>query len=449
MTERETISAERWRVLSELFRFFDREGVSYAVLGDSKKIYEERVGDVDIVVPPATLRRLPKLLVRFSIMVDARLVQSIRHESTAYFFALAWQGASHRTSLLQIDACSDYRRSGRTLIGFDVLLEGFRRVEQYGASLRVPSPKAGFAYYIVKKVEKGELSAEHASILRELVDACDTDQLRYVLNDLFGHHGMAIVEPFVASGRWEDLAPHLAELRKNLHARRPLSRASLTYEIRRRLQRIFRQTGFHVVVYGPDGAGKSAVIAGLRQGLALAFWGTNYFHLRPRLGNSAAHGAAPTVDPHGLKPRSAVTSSLKLLYYAADYVVGYYGVIKPLLLRSRLVIFDRYYHDIIVDPLRYRYGGPRFLARIVGWFIPRSNLYLFLDAPTDVIRERKVEVSEEETTRQLQRYRQLARTLRGSAVVDASQPLAAVVAASTDVVLDKMAERAERRYWLR
>jgi len=112
-------------------------------------------------------------------------------------------------------------------------------------------------------------------------------------------------------------------------------------------------------------------------------------------------------------------------------------------------VFDRYYHDLLVDPRRYRYGGSLALARVVGWFVPRPNLYLFLDAPTEVIRARKTEVAEAETSRQLKEYRQLARTLRSSVVIDASHPLPIVVGESIDAVLDKMAERAERRYWLR
>jgi thymidylate kinase len=442
-------STDRWGVLARLFAFLERERINYAVLGDSRKVLEARDGDVDIVVSPATLRLLPKLLVRFSVMVDARLVQSIRHESTAYFFVLAWQGPDHRTSLLQIDVCSDYRRNGRTLIGADILLHGAQRAELNGTTFRVPSAMSGLAYYLVKKIEKDELNAEHASMLREIAEGCSVDDSRQLVDELFGREGLAIIGPTLETGRWESLAPHLATLQKLLHARRPVSRASLAYEVRRRTHRIIRQTGFHVVVYGPDGVGKSAVIEGLREGLELAFWGTNYFHLRPRLGNRGAHGGAPTVDPHGLEPRSAVTSLLKLVYYAADYGIGYYSTIKPLLLRSRLVVFDRYYHDLLVDPRRYRYGGSLALARVVGWFVPRPNLYLFLDAPTEVIRARKTEVAEAETSRQLKEYRQLARTLRSSVVIDASHPLPIVVGESIDAVLDKMAERAERRYWLR
>ena len=440
----------RWEVLCELFAFLERESVSYVVLGDYTKVRDAREGDVDIAVSPQELRRLPKLLVRFATRVEARVVQSIRHESSAYFFVLAWQGLDRRTHLLQIDACSDYRRSSRTLLESSVLIDRRRFVPIGEARVSIPAPAVGLAYYLVKKVEKDEIAVEHAELLTTMAAEADPAKVRELFEELFGKEATNIVVSAMRRDDWDVVRSSLPKLRAALHERRPHSRDSLFWELGRVLQRLFVQTGFQVVVFGPDGSGKSTVIAALRKELGLAFWGTQYFHLRPRLGTGVEHGkAAPVEDPHGQEPRSAIASVLKLGYYGADYIVGHWSTIKPLLLRSRLVIFDRYYHDILVDPIRYRYAGPTWIAKLVGRFIPRPDLYMFLDAPADIIQKRKTEVSREETERQTAEYRRLALSVGPSVVIDASAPIDDVTSAAVDTLLDRLAERLEKRFWLR
>ncbi len=438
----------RWTILRSLFDFFEREQLAYVVLGDYYKTRDERDGDVDIAVDTDGLRLLPRLLVRFAAMVDAQLVQCIRHESTAYFFVLAWQDADGSARLLQIDACSDYRRSGRTLIEYADLLEGRRLIDVDGAKVRVPSPEAGLAYYLAKKVEKGTVDEYHGEWLHHTVAELE-NRTHPVLVSLFGASWAERILEMIELGDLDTLNEVLPALGKVLHSKRPVSRGSAVREGGRRLKRIISQTGFHVVVLGPDGAGKSTVIDAIRDELQPAFWGTDYFHLRPRLGTGVVHGEGAVDDPHALPPRGVLVSALKLCYYVADYVVGYASVVKPRLLRSHLVVFDRYYHDILADPRRYRLRGVRWFSRLLGRAVPGPDLYLFLDAPAPLIQQRKSEVTVEETERQLTAYRELASRLKPSVVIDASAPIESVRSSAVAAVLDRMAIRTEKRFWLR
>ena len=110
-----------------------------------------------------------------------------------------------------------------------------------------------------------------------------------------------------------------------------------------------------------------------------------------------------------------------------------------------LRIWDRYYHDRLVDPLRYRYGGPMWLARWVGKLIPMPDLWILLDAPAEVLQARKQEVSFSETTRQRGAYLALMREMDNTVVVDASQPLDKVVADVNAAILRFLAERTRKR----
>jgi thymidylate kinase len=141
-------------------------------------------------------------------------------------------------------------------------------------------------------------------------------------------------------------------------------------------------------------------------------------------------------------------SAAKVVYLWIDYVFGYLLRIYPLLAASRLVIFDRYYHDLLVDDRRFRYGGPRWLARLVARMIPLPDLVLVLDAPAEILQARKQEVPAAESARQADAYQAVAFSdlMRGRAtLIDASLPLDEVVQQCTDRTLAVLAERTTRR----
>ena len=180
-----------------------------------------------------------------------------------------------------------------------------------------------------------------------------------------------------------------------------------------------------IVILGPDGAGKSSVIQGLIGRLEQDGRIVKMRHLKPQI-LLRRRGAAVmiVVDPHGKPPRSALTSVVKILVWLMEE--WYANLFQDD--RKTLLIYDRYYHDLLVDPLRYRYGGPMGAARLVGKMMPRPKLWLLLDAPAEILQARKQEVSLEETERQRSAYRAFVQGQKDHAIVDAAQPLDKVIA---------------------
>lgn len=164
-------------------------------------------------------------------------------------------------------------------------------------------------------------------------------------------------------------------------------------------------TGFSIGFTGPDGVGKTTVINNLIDALGEVFRNAHeYMHFRPTLfGNlgDVAHSAGLKKDvdrnysdPHRGGKTGKVSSFLRLFYYSLDYIVGYWIKIKSVTRITRLVIFDRYYTDIICDSRRSRiYLSPKFLYRYGRVFIPSLDYNILLTADTDVILARKQELS--------------------------------------------------------
>jgi thymidylate kinase len=185
--------------------------------------------------------------------------------------------------------------------------------------------------------------------------------------------------------------------------------------------------------------GKSAVIEQVKKHLATDFSTVIQFHFRPRFGRGSL-GCTPVTDPHAQNPRRLLISFAKLIYWLLDCWYGYLLALRPGLQRSRLVIFDRYYPDLLVDPLRYRL--PAASLRFAQWLValaPRPDLCVVLDAPAEVVQRRKHEVSPAESQRQRLAYLALFHSMPVKLLVNANLPVNEVaqqVSASVFVLLN-------------
>jgi thymidylate kinase len=197
-----------------------------------------------------------------------------------------------------------------------------------------------------------------------------------------------------------------------------------------------------VALIGPDGIGKSSVQAGIQARLSREFCGSLAMHWRPSIFRRSESVDSEVVrQPHAAKPRRSLVSALKLAFLSLDWVCGNLLLLLPARVAGRLVVFDRHFVDILVDPRRYRYGGPVWLATLVAGLVPSPDLWIVLDGAPELIRARKDEVAIEDLTRLRARYLQLAETLENAYIVDAAVALDAVVDRVVELLLDTASQR--------
>jgi glycosyltransferase involved in cell wall biosynthesis len=125
----------------------------------------------------------------------------------------------------------------------------------------------------------------------------------------------------------------------------------------------------------------------------------------------------------------SLVSLARYLYYLADFVLGYWCVIFPSRLKGELVIGERWYYDVLVQPARYGFRLPHWLLRLGGRLVPKPDLVVLFEADPAVIRARKPELTVEAIRDQLDRMRDELSEIAGFVRIDTGGPLVGSVAA--------------------
>ena len=201
------------------------------------------------------------------------------------------------------------------------------------------------------------------------------------------------------------------------------------------IERMIEKPSFSISFLGPDGSGKSTIISKIKE--IPLFINNYYFHLKPLYSREKL---IIVEEPHKYPPYSKLKSYIKLLYFIYQYNCGWLKNIMPLKIKSSLVIFDRYYDDMLVDTKRYRYGGSVRLAKFARLFISKPDIYFILTTDPKVIYERKQEVPFKELERQVKEYRALADGKRYFNI-DVNRSPEDIAQEIMDIIMGKMNER--------
>jgi thymidylate kinase len=106
--------------------------------------------------------------------------------------------------------------------------------------------------------------------------------------------------------------------------------------------------------------------------------------------------------------------------------------------RGCIVVFDRHFfadyyaYDVSAKPRRS--ASRRVHGFVLSRLYPRPDLVIYLDAPAEILLERKGEGTLESLERRRREYLELGKILQQFAVVDASRPLDMVTRDVADVI---------------
>lgn len=405
-------------------------GRQVAVIHGSRQLDSDGGGDIDLVVQaldPWWPLRVPP---------PWRFCQRFDHDVTGSYWVLDREGET-----VAIDTLDDEHGIGKYRF-------------PTGWAFRTESAAAQAAtravYLTSKRIRKGNRDQAAWEAVRHLAER-ETRTYERLLSELVGRRTGRGMARAVLGG-----AVPLPGLRRRWRAALLLSRLAaprqlcrmLALTFRRLLRRALWPTGLSVLIVGCDGTGKSSLAGALNRSCAGLFRRDRHVHWRPgvlpRPGALAARPARDATAPHGAPPRSRLVSLALLAYHWLDFLLGSWLVQHPLRARSALVVVERGFWDLAVDPRRYRLAVPRSLVLALGRLLPRPDLVLRLEASPEAILTRKAELPAAEIERQLEAWRTL-RCGRRTVALDASRPLAEVVEAARAAIVETLEARAVRR----
>lgn len=385
-------------------------------------------GDIDVVVdgldPWWPLR-----------LTDSRLCQSLRYDVTGWYWVMDRGG-----EIIALDTLVDPLGRGK-----------YAFVPPSGhAANDLVDPSTRAAYLALKRLRKDDRRPEVWASLASSA-ASDPGKFRSLLVASLGPAGRALAETALGgvpptNHEWR----RLRRLQRLHRIRGPAGAARLAVEMLARwLHRISHPTGLTVVIAGADGCGKSSVAPQLVEACRGLFRRELRMHWRPFVlpspGCLVGSDARNPAHPHAAPPHGAVTSAVRLCYFFADFLLGELLRVGPARIRTGLVVTERGWWDMVVDPRRYRLGSPNRVTAALGRFMPGPDLLFVLDAPTEVLVSRKQELPAEELERQRRAWLELGIPGAEKVVLDATKPLDQVVADAREAIVAHLERRAVAR----
>tara|TARA_B100000767_G_scaffold272396_1_gene299947 strand:- start:382 stop:984 length:603 start_codon:yes stop_codon:yes gene_type:complete len=167
---------------------------------------------------------------------------------------------------------------------------------------------------------------------------------------------------------------------------------------------------------GVDGSGKSTLIKLIKKKFKNKIK-IKYLHLRPYI--FLTDKRTVIKEPHIQKKKvSKLFSFSKLLIWLVIYRLFFFYNLKK---KNQIIIFDRYVHDILIDPVRYRFNLSKNIIKKIIKFFPNPNLWIILNVNPSVAYNRKKEISLKETKKQCIKYLKFAKTKKNSIVINTNK----------------------------
>ena len=433
--------------LNRLFQALEESSIRYCVLQRWDALLEElhTDHDVDLAVHPKDAEKLPPV---WGALMERgyRPIHLLNHEVNAYAFVFAWfEGLSLRT--VMVDIAFDHRQSGLIWKSGEELIAGRQRRGIVWAA----DPGVELAYLLVKKMLKGSFKASREQRYKLLVERVGRPRAKKIITDLFGERSG---DGVLAACENAHLGPILRSLRKSFllkrFVRNPINLVRYVVADALRLgRRWFQPTGLSLALLVTKGVRDNNDSERLVEILTPAFGIHNVRWRRhrpkPEHSNDAA---AQTTDSENYS--GPVGLIFGLLTWFLSLWLGYALRIRPLVVRTHLVVLDRYFPDGLVDPSFVNFKSLMWLARLLSFFAPKPDLLLFLDGREENTLPSECEIVERGWPLGAVAARQFVQSIPRTRLLRSNPRMDQSVREASQSVLDHLAVRFQNRHgrWL-
>ena len=380
--------------ITEIIGFLNAN-TNYAVLRNFEGLPDKNNSrDIDIIITRDSYKKAKKALVELIDRSGWKIITYLNSDRLISYVCAATTEES--TEIVQWDFFFDTSVWGVQLMS----AEEFLKHKQFNGFLYYVGVECQFLDKILYNSAVGSKYPEKYRAIREAAE--NSDFVKEKIKQIFGCNSVDECEKRRGKGLF------FKALWNNLKSRPFGVLAGIFLFLYTFIGNYLRsRTGFSIGFTGPDGSGKTTVIDTILERIAPVFKDAHkYYHFRPTLFGNLGEVAHSTgikkevdrnySDPHRGGKTGKINSFLRLCYYSLDYIIGYFVKVKSVIRITRVVVFDRYYTDIICDSHRSRiYLSPKFLYWWGKLFIPTLNYNILLTASSETILARKRELDEE------------------------------------------------------
>lgn len=409
--------------LISLFSHLVGVKIDYCILRNYQSLPQENVGsDIDILVDKVFI---PEITQYISSLPGIRITGLLQRHSVTTFFLEGIRSADGKDTL-QLDFVTALSWKGISYLETaDVISQ--THLHEGRELIHAPATSheaiiSFFSSYLVGGWIKDRYQdfVKHTFIQHEL-------NIRKIFQPLFG----GSVSKRLIYGVQEDqrnlLLQILPKVKLSFALRKMLKQpfhtiASLVSHYRAEfLIRFTPKPLIDVCILGVDGAGKSTVLDSVLKRMGSRAKEFEVIHLKPRLRSVPGVAVMPCTNPHALPPRSDFLSIIKLIQWILLYRIKRFAHGH----RNVTVRFwDRYYHDLFIDPRRYRVGLRTQILELLAKFVPKPDAFIVLDVSPKVAYSRKQEIDFSDLVVIREGYLQFASQTKHVRVVSTEQDIA-------------------------
>lgn len=438
--------------LQRFFTELNENGIRWCVLRNHEGLPEHNSSDdIDILIPPTQFPLVLRLIASISNVFITGIVRHL-HEASVFVGGLERQG-------IHLDFTFEFAWKGHVFLDARAVLDRSLPSQNWG-TMHVPDQVDGVLNSVLNTYFcSGNVKTPYQAKASRILQAGKNIAIGRISHSIGERLSTDLVGLF-AAGDYRGASLRLAAVRRALLYRAfrtmPLHAMAETcryyaHELKNRLN---DRKYMRIAALGPDGVGKTTLVAELGGALKHTAGGITTINFRPKLlydhGTLAAALATAT-------PRSRISDRLLSFVRPAIWCLEYW-VNKICLLRvsSQLILYDRYYHDALIAPRKYHCSV--LVTRLIAKFVRQPDLWLFIDAPPGVVCSRKCarDVSvglsptldadmREATMRETITYSAACRAFlhnrRNVVILDASQDRQQLLAEAEQAILQTMAKR--------
>lgn len=444
-------------LLRNICNSFEKESIRYFIIRNYHGLPDNNPAkDVDIMVDPELLDRAKEIL-----------KLHYKNNGVAHYYEVRFSkvhcchGIDYKRNFsIHIDLIASYVSKGYELFSFDEL---YSQTENFKGFNVLNECYSGIMVFIYKQFNYNPILKQEYK--NEIYDTFTKfDEFKVKLLELLGEDLSKKICKAIEGKDFELMLSHhkslTKALRKYAFAKNPAKTTFGKFEFykEKTTRLIFNYGKFSksFSVMAPDGAGKTTFLDALIDKINFCFVNdnssqrTSVYHFRPNLiPNLGALGERAKIakqdtdftNPHRAKPAGFFGSLIRISYYWVDYVAGFNYFVRKDVQYDKFSVFDRYSYDLLVDQGRTRINLPLSIRHFFVKFMPHPKIVFYLQAPAEVIFQRKQELAFDEIERQNKLYVDVTKSHKRFITLDSNRPVEESVEEAISIILDKYTER--------